>query len=184
MIRYVAFLRAINVAGHNVVPMSELRRIFERLGFDDVETFIASGNVIFRTASRSAESVERRIERGLADALGSAVSTFLRTDRDIAAIARYQPFPTAVVRKAAALNVAFLAEPLSPAGRRALGALTTDNDTFHSHGREVYWMCLKKQSQSRFSNAVLERTLNGPSTIRGVNTLVRLAEKLAGPEAR
>jgi uncharacterized protein (DUF1697 family) len=184
MPRYVAFLRAINVGGHHVLSMGELKRIFERLGFEDVATFIASGNVIFRTAIRSAEAVERRIERGLAEALGSDVTTFLRTAEEVAAIARYRPFPKAAMRTAAALNVAFVAAPPSPAGRRAVQALTTDVDTFHVRGREIYWMCLNKQSESKFSNAALERALKGQSTIRGVNTLVRLAEKLAGPGAR
>jgi uncharacterized protein (DUF1697 family) len=184
MTRYVAFLRAINVAGHNVLPMSELKRIVERLGFEGVETFIASGNVIFGAESRSAAAVERRVERGLADALGRETGAFVRTEAEVAAIARYQPFPAADVRRAAALNVAFVGAPVSPEGRRAIDALTTGIDTFHVRGREVFWMCLKKQSESRFSNAVLERTLKVPSTIRGVNTLVRLAAKLAEPGRR
>ncbi len=82
------------------------------------------------------------------------------------------------MRTAGAVTVAFVAEPLSAATQRALKALTSDIDAFHVHGREVYWMCRKKQSESTFSNAVLERTLKGRSTIRGLKTVVRLAEKL------
>lgn len=180
MPRYIAFLRAINVGGRNVVPMSELKRQFERLGFDDVETFIASGNVIFSTASRSGAAVERRIERALGNALGSHVSTFVRTDDEVAAIARYQPFAESDRRKAVSLNVGFVAAPLAPAARRALEALTSDIDAFHVHGREIYWMCRERQSGSKFSNAVLERALAIRATLRGINTIVRLAEKLGG----
>ena len=79
------------------------------------------------------------------------------------------------------MNVAFLAGPVSPAGRRAVEALTSDVDTFHVQGREIHWMCLRRQSESDFSNAVLERELQGRSTIRGVNTLARLAARLAAP---
>ena len=61
MPRYVAFLRAINVGGHTV-KMDQLRRLFERLGFSKVETFIASGNVIFESASRSAKALEKNTE--------------------------------------------------------------------------------------------------------------------------
>lgn len=181
MTRYVAFLRAINVGGRNV-RMSELKRIFEQLGFEDVTTFIASGNVIFGSPSRSAAALGRRIERGLAAALGYDVPAFLRTDSDLAAIARYKPFSEAAMRRAVALNVAFVADPLSPAARRAVDALTTEIDAFHVHGREVYWMCLKRQSESTFSYAVLERVLKGRSTIRGVNTVVRLAGLLEAPQ--
>lgn len=184
MPRYIAFLRAVNVGGRNVVPMSELKRQFERLGLDDVQTFIASGNVIFSSADRSAAGIERRIERALEDALGHEVSTFVRTDDEVAAIARYQPFPESELRKAAALNVGFVAAPLRPAARRALDALTSDLDLFHVRGREIYWMCRERQSRSKFSNAVLERALTLRSTFRGMNTLVRLAEKLRGPAGR
>ena len=67
-VRYVAFLRAINVGGH-VVKMDRLRRIFESMRFRNVETFIASGNVIFEAAG-NADVLERRIEKGLAVGAG------------------------------------------------------------------------------------------------------------------
>jgi len=179
MPRYIAFLRAINVGGRNV-PMRVLAREFERLGFDDVETFIASGNVIFTTASRSAAALERRIERALASSLGYEVTTFVRTDDEVAAVAGYRPFAEPDLRRAVALNVGLVAAPLPAAARKAVEALTSDIDTFHVHGREVYWMCQKKQSDSKFSNAVLERALKMRSTFRGLNTIRRLAEKLGG----
>jgi len=58
-------------------------------------------------------------------------------------------------------------------------ALKSDIDDFHIHGREVYWLCLKKQSESKFSNAVLEKTLGRKSTLRGLNTVKKMAEKYA-----
>jgi uncharacterized protein (DUF1697 family) len=72
MPRYVAFLRAINVGGH-IVKMDALRRHFASLGFDDVETFIASGNVIFQSRSTAAAALERRIEACLEERLGYEV---------------------------------------------------------------------------------------------------------------
>jgi uncharacterized protein (DUF1697 family) len=183
MPRSVAFLRAINVGGHNVA-MSVLKREFERLGCKNVETFIASGNVIFTAASQSIGSLERSIEEVLHGALGYDVATFVRTDAEVAAVARYRPFPESDVARAAALNIGFVSEPLSPAGRRALQALATGIDSFHVHGREIYWLCRKKQSGSTFSNAVLERTLGIRSTLRNVKTIVRLAAILEAPAAR
>jgi len=55
--------------------------------------------------------------------------------------------------------------------------LKTDIDDFHVHGREVYWLCLKKQSESKFSNVVLEKTLGMRSTMRGIKTIKKIAEK-------
>ena len=62
---------------------------------------------------------------------------------------------------------------------RKLLALRTDIDDFRVHGREVYWSCLRKQSESKFSNAALEKALGRPSTLRGLSTVRKMAEKYA-----
>lgn len=176
MPRFIAFLRAINVGGHTV-KMDHLRQLFESLGFSNTETFIASGNVIFETAAKNTGTLEKKIEKKLAEAFGFEVATFVRTDSELAAIAGYQPFGQADLEAATALNVAFLAEPLDSKSKQKLMVLKTDIDDFHVHGRELYWLCLKKQSESTFSNAVLEKALGLKSTLRGVNTIRKMAEK-------
>jgi len=176
VLRFIAFLRAINVGGHTV-KMDHLRRLFESLGFAGVETFIASGNVVFETTSKNAKTLERRIENRLREALGFEVATFLRTDAELAAIANYKPFRQSDLDAAAALNVAFLADKLDDKLKQKLMALRTDIDDFHVHEREIYWLCRKKQSESTFSNAVLEKTLGRQSTLRGANTIKKIAAK-------
>ena len=94
MPRYIAFLRAINVGGHTV-KMDVLRQHFEALGFSQVETFIASGNVVFETTAKNTRTLEKKIEQQLRAALGYEVATFIRTTAELAAIAQYQPFPPA-----------------------------------------------------------------------------------------
>lgn len=170
MARYVAFLRAINVGGHTV-KMDYLRDLFEELGFTGVETFIASGNVLFEAESGDARSLESAIEQKLQAALGYEVATFLRTPAELSAIASYQPFPPDALQAAVALNVAFVADPIDADARQKLMALRSEIDDFHVHGREVYWLCLKRQSESTFSNAVLEKTTGRKSTLRGVKTV-------------
>jgi len=157
--------------------MDHLRRLFESLGFAGVETFIASGNVVFETTSKNAKTLERRIENRLREALGFEVATFLRTDAELAAIANYKPFRQSDLDAAAALNVAFLADKLDDKLKQKLMALRTDIDDFHVHEREIYWLCRKKQSESTFSNAVLEKTLGRQSTLRGANTIKKIAAK-------
>jgi uncharacterized protein (DUF1697 family) len=178
MPRYIAFLRAINVGGHTV-KMDHLRRLFEALGFSGVETFIASGNVVFQTTARNAGTLERKIEDSLREALGYEVATFIRTDAELADIARYRPFPQSDLAAAAALNVAFLSDALDAQSTRRLMALRTNIDDFHVHGREIYWLCRRRQSESAFSNAILEKTVGRPSTLRGMNTIQNLAAKYA-----
>lgn len=176
MARYVAFLRAINVGGHTI-EMERLRAHFEKLRFSDVETFIASGNVVFRSESPNAMALEARIEKQLREALEYEVKTFLRTDTEVAEIAQYHPWPEAEIAAAGALNVGFLAQPLTQDNEAKLMALKTDNDDFHVRGREIYWKCLKRQSESKFSNAAFERAVGVPVTFRGMNTITRLVAK-------
>lgn len=176
--RRIAFLRAINVGGHTVT-MEELRRLFEALGFKGVETFIASGNVIFESPAKDTAALQKRIEAHLRQSLGYEVKTFIRAETEIAAVARYQPFSAAQLRAAAALNVAFVDAPLKAAARRSLMAMKTANDDFHVHGREAYWLCRKKQSESRFFKVGFEKVLGVPATVRGMNTITRLAARYA-----
>jgi uncharacterized protein (DUF1697 family) len=177
MPRYITFLRAINVGGH-MVKMEALRQLFESFGFSDVETFIASGNVIFRTAAREADALETEIAAGLQNALGYEVATFIRNEAELAQIAAYQAFPISEVEAATAYNIAFLRGPLDDKAIQKLMALRTDIDNFAAHACEVYWLCQKKQSESTFSNAVLEKTLGVKSTLRGVNTVRKLAARI------
>ena len=176
MPRLIAFLRAINVGGHTVT-MARLREEFEALGFTDVETFIASGNVIFTARSAATAALEKRIEQRLQAALGYEVATFVRTCAEVAAVAGHQPFPEAQIKTAGAFCVGFLAAPLDAAARRALMAFKTDVDDFHTNGREVYWLCQTRQSDSTFSNVSMERALKTRATFRGINTVARLAAK-------
>ncbi len=176
MTQFIAFLRAINVGGH-VVKMDRLRSLFESLGFSSVETFIASGNVLFETRSSDSAALEKKIEAKLKEALGFDSVAFLRTNTDLKAVAVYKPFPQSQLDSATAFNVAFLKEPPDAAAQKKVLSLKTAIDDFHIHGRELYWLCKKKQSESTFSNAVLEKALGKPSTLRGMGTVGKIAAK-------
>jgi uncharacterized protein (DUF1697 family) len=180
MPRHIALLRAINVGGHTVT-MAALRAEFEALGLANVETFIASGNVIFTSSVRDIKALEKRVERQLEKSLGYEVKTFIRTDAELAAVARYKPFSEAERRAAKALVVGFLSDPLDSAQKKTLMTMRTAIDDFHVHGREVYWMCRERQSDSKFANAVFERSLKVRATWRGMNTVERLAAKHCSP---
>jgi uncharacterized protein (DUF1697 family) len=177
MPKYVAFLRAINVGGH-VVKMDYLRNLFDSLGFNNVETFIASGNVIFDSSSRSTKLLEKKIEHYLQEALGYEVATFIRTTNELATIAAYKPFDEADLKaEGNALYIGFLAGMPTQESERNLLAFTTNVDDFHVFGREVYWLSRKKISESEFSGARLEKTLGMRATLRNSNTVKKLVAK-------
>jgi uncharacterized protein (DUF1697 family) len=157
--------------------MDYLRGLLESSGFSNVETFIASGNIIFEAKSGEPRDLENRIEKQLREALGYEVVTFIRTDLELGVIARYKPFPQTALDKATALNIAFLKGPLDDPSKQKLMGLRTVIDDFQVNVREIYWLCLKKQSESTFSNVVLEKRIGRRSTLRGVNTIKKIAEK-------
>lgn len=180
MPRCVAFLRAVNVGG-NIIKMTDLRAVFESLGFSNVASFIASGNVIFDCRATDLRRLEALIARRLEGEFGYPTAVFVRTDADVSRIARYKPFRESDLASARALNVVFLESALTAAAQKALMTLKTPIDDFHVDGREMYWLCRRKQSESTFSNAVFERMLKMRATFRGVNTIARLAAKYCVP---
>jgi uncharacterized protein (DUF1697 family) len=176
---YVAFLRGINVGGH-VVRMEQLRTLFGEMGFSEVETFIASGNVIFSTPETEASALERRIETKLQQSLGYAVATFVRSIDEVHGIARYEPFPPdRPGDEKSTVYVLLLARVPTPAVRRQLTAFESDTDAFAVKGREIYWHRRGSLLESPFSGARLGGTDDTSATMRNRNTLVRLAAKYA-----
>lgn len=174
---YIAFLRAINVGGRTV-KMDRLRGLFEALGFTGVETFIASGNVIFQSPAEDPRALEQQIEAHLAASLGFQVATFVRTAAELAAIAAAIPFPTDEI-ESNTLYVGFLHAPPSAEALGKLAGLTTPLDEFRVHGREMYWLCRTTISQSKVNGGQLERALGMPTTLRNVTTVRKLAANYA-----
>ena len=177
--RYVAFLRALNVGGH-IVEMARLKRLFEQLKLGGVETFIASGNVIFdapRAAGSAAAALEKKIAAHLEKALGYEVATFLRSPAELAAVLAHGAFPKP--RAGSTIHIGFLGAPATAAAKRQVLALASDIDDFHLDGRQLYWRCAGRFSDSVVSGPKLEKALGQPTTIRKITTVERLVKKYA-----
>ncbi len=170
----LAFLRGMNIGGHRV-EMETLRGHFEGLGLNGVETFIASGNVIFEAGK--GKSLAPKIEAHLKEVLGYEVKVFLRSAEEVAAIAAYRPFPEDLMAKARTLVVHLHESQLGDAAAKALKAHETGVDHFKVHGREIYWLSMTKQSESPFFKVGMEKVLKLPSTARSHTTLSKLAAK-------
>ncbi len=177
MPKYIAFLRAINVGGHTV-KMDYLRVLFETLGFSDVETFIASGNVIFASKVKSTKTLEKKIEGVLQEALGYEVTTFIRSTVELASIADYRAFNEADLNgEGNILYIGFLADKPSDEAKQKLIPFVTEVDDFHVSGREVYWLRRTLIGESVFSGARLERSFGMQATFRNSTTVRKIAAK-------
>jgi uncharacterized protein (DUF1697 family) len=175
--KLVAFLRALNASGHNVVTMDYVHTVFDAEGFANVEMFMASGNVVFDGDDEDLAGLERVIEEMLLDALGFEVPTFIRTDAEVRNIAKHKPFLPATLKTAVSMSVVLFKDALDAKATRAVMALKTSTDDFHVRGREVYWLSRRKQSESKISSAAFEAALGRPSALRGINLLKKMAMK-------
>ncbi|WP_165250279.1 DUF1697 domain-containing protein [Paludisphaera soli] len=177
MQRYIALLGGINVGGRRI-KMGDLARSFEALGLVEVQTFIASGNVAFETPTADPVALERTIEGHLAGALGYAVPTFLRTPDELAAAATRRPFASEGPEAAGfTVSVCFLRRSLTPEEVEGLLSYRTAMDDFEVVGREMYWLCRGKVTESLVPWHQVAKSVMVPSTVRNVTTVRKLAAK-------
>jgi uncharacterized protein (DUF1697 family) len=176
--RWVALLRAVNVGGR-VVKMDRLRAVFEAMKLRNVQTFIASGNVMFDAPAGDIEVLERRIERGLQKALGYKVGVFIRSTDELVAAAARRPFGGDEAIEGQVVSVVFLKAEPDEAFRRKINALNGADDEFHFHGRELYWRCRGGRTSESAAGVPLGKALGTNGTMRNTTTVRRLATKLS-----
>ena len=175
MNRYIAFLRGINIGGHRV-KMEDLRDLFSALDFVNVETFIASGNVIFETLDSDVTELEKKIEGHLKKSLGYEVSTFLRTHVELASIVDHSPFH---LEEGHTVHVGFHHDAISDAVKEKMLSFRTAMDDFHVQERELFWLCRGKVTDSLVSWPLITKSVVVPSTMRNITTIRKLAAKYA-----
>lgn len=171
---YVALLRAINLGARNKIAMADLRELFQAIGAEDVATYVQSGNVVFRSTSRSAEQLERAIEKRIKTDLGLDVTVLVRTKAQLEKLVAGNPFddPNAV-------HVTFLAEKPAASRVKNLDPERSPGDEFRIARQEVYLRCPNGYGPSKLSNAYFEEQLGVAATTRNWRTVTKLAE-LAG----
>jgi uncharacterized protein (DUF1697 family) len=179
MPHYIALLRSVNVAGHGRLAMADLQRSFIALGLSDVSTYIQTGNVLFRSPSKSSSTVVSRIERRLAQDFGSAPAVILRTVPELSQVLATSPFP-AQGADPSRHHVTFLAEEPNHEKLATFAAPPSGRDELVIVGREVYVHTPDGYAHSKLSGAMLERRLGVMSTTRNWNTVTKLCQLAAG----
>ena len=165
MTRYVAFLRAVNVGGTGKLPMAELRTMCEAVGFTNVRTYIASGNVVFDSKLAEA-SVKSRLERCLEEYAGKPVGVAVRTSEELAQVLTANPFKSAAPNR----TVAVFLDTAPPAD-----ALT------HASGQREEEMALgTREIYVHYNNGMADTKLKIPAartgTARNMNTVGKLVD--------
>lgn len=177
----IALLRGVNVAGHNLIKMEDLRALCDSLGLRDAQTYVQSGNVVFRTTERNFTQLAQRMEDAIEKKTGSRPSVILRAPSDLRKVVATNPFATRRGLEPGKLIVTFLPVDPSPEVRDAVRNLKTNPEEVHIRGREVYTYFPDGQGRSKLV-PVMERILKKSGTARNWNTVTKLLEMAAALE--
>jgi uncharacterized protein (DUF1697 family) len=168
---YVSLLRGINVGGNKRIKMDALRQSFEGLGFEQVKTFIQSGNVVYKSGKASTTALSNNIEKRLLDDFGFVVPVITRTAEELAGTIRNNSFVAAKGIDQEKLHVMFLSAAATPDAVGKLDALIAGLEKCRCLGREVYLYLPKGVAESKLMKAPLDRILSVVPTTRNWRTV-------------
>jgi uncharacterized protein (DUF1697 family) len=177
----VSMLRGVNVGGHNMIKMEALRALYASLGIRDAQTYVQSGNVVFRTRERDLGQLARRIENAIKRRFGFRPEVILRTPSDLRAVIRRNPFASPPDLDPRKLLVTFLASDPGPEARDRMLKINAGPEELRIEGRELTIYYPNGMGRAKLSPALIEKTLETSGTARNWNTvrkLLEIAEKL------
>lgn len=176
---YLALLRGINVGGNNKLAMKDLAALFAELGCEGVQTYIQSGNVVFRAPEALARQVPERVSGAIAERFGLSVPIVLRSSAELAEVAAHNPY-AGVDCDPKLLMVMFLADCPRPEQVAGLDPDRSPPDTFVVRGREVYLHYPGGGARSKLTNAYFDSRLKTVGTMRNWRTVLTLLKMVQG----
>jgi uncharacterized protein (DUF1697 family) len=177
---YVALLRGINVGGHKAVKMDQLRNAFEALGFEDVTTYVQSGNVVFNAFTKASENLSKKIEEKVLREFDISVPVTVKTAGEVNDVIRNNPFLQEKGIDLSKLHVTFLSHAPEKTALKMLDVIANAPDQFRSSGKEIYLYCPNGYGVTKLSNNALEKVLSVRATTRNWKTVNRLHEMTLG----
>lgn len=172
MTRHIALLRGINLGSRNRISMPDLREALEAAGFEDVRTYVQSGNVVL-SIKASPTQVARKVEKQVADRFGLDIDVVVRTRDELADVVRRNPLGE-VATEPKRYQVTFLARKPDRTLVRKLEAARIDPEEFVVSGREIYAWHPKGVARSRLWAQLADRRLGVTATARNWATVTKL----------
>lgn len=180
MATFVSMLRGINVSGHKMIKMAELKALYESLGLRDVSTYIQSGNAVFRTDRNDSGAIGASIEQAIERRFGFPVVVIIRRPKELSKIIKSSPFSGRDKIDETMLYLTFLKAKPSAALVKALKPVAAKSrDLCKIVGSEIYLYCPDGYGKTLLSNAFFEKHLRVEATTRNwktVNALSGLAQ--------
>ena len=177
----ISMLRGINVGGHNKIKMEELRKVYESLGFQNITTYVQSGNVLFTSNENKIEKIAESIEQQIKNTFAFSVSVIIRERKDFQNIIQINPFLIGRNEDPVKLYVTFLSKPVPALKIDNLKVPESGNDEFFIMGKEIFLFCPDGYGRTKLSNNFFEKKLNVVATTRNwksVITLYKMASDL------
>jgi uncharacterized protein (DUF1697 family) len=171
-VRQIVLLRGINVGAHKRIAMPELRELLTSAGFEDVRTYVQSGNVVL-SSDLSPERLARACERQIADRFGLDVEVVARTRDELAAVVRRNPLRKVAVDPKR-YQVSFLSAELDPETVAELTALAVTPEKLVASGRELYCWHPDGVARSKLWTRLAGKGLGVTATARNWTTVTKL----------
>ena len=176
MVVVISMLRGVNLGSHNRIKMDALRALYESLKLRDPQTYVQSGNVIFRTEERDLAELAKRIENGIEQKFGFRSQVILRTTSEMRDVIARNPFAKRRGIDPSRLLVTFLAGDPGPEARDNLLKIKTDPEEMRIDGRELYIYYPAGMGRSKLSWMAIVKALQTSGTGRNWNTVTKLLE--------
>lgn len=179
----ISMLRGVNVGGHNKIKMDALRALYESMRLRDPQTYVQSGNVVFRTEERDLVLLAKRIQNGIERSFGFRPEVILRAASELRDVIARNPFAKRRGIDPSKLLVSFLARDPGPEARDKVLKIKSDPDELRIDGRELYVYFPNGMARPKLSWPAVERALKTPGTGRNWNSVTKLLEMAEGLEA-
>jgi uncharacterized protein (DUF1697 family) len=171
---YIALLRGVNLGPHKRVSMSDLRDLAAGLGFEDAQTLLNSGNLVFRARAKSAADLERVLEIETKKRLRLETQYFIRTVDDWKDVIAKNPLPKEAASDPSHLVVGCLKDAPDVRAAKALGAAIPGREIARVVGHQVYIYYPDGIGTSKLTAAIIDRALGTRGTARNWNTVLKL----------
>lgn len=174
--QYLALLRGINVGGNNIIKMVDLKKTFEEIGFEDVKTYIQSGNVLFNSKEKDLIKLEKKIEKILSEKFNYISKIVIVSETDLKGIVEKAPKDFGIYAQDYRYDVLFLKSPLTP--QEAMEKLTPREgvDAVNAGNGVLYFSRLISKSGQSYLNKVVSQAIYKQMTIRNWNTTTKLLD--------
>lgn len=171
---YISLIRGINVGGHKKVKMDQLRKAVEALGFDQVRTYVQSGNLVFQGANQPTAAISKKIEAVILKNFGHEVAVITKTPEGLKAAIEKNPFSRDKTIAAERLYVTFLSGRPEAKHVKKLDAVSSGDDEYRWHDEIIYFHLPNGAGNSKLATAPIEKWCSLRATTRNWRTVNNL----------